>query len=208
MLTLRFARSNLAAIKARSTVLAILIICFSLILPFRPEVFLGGLFGGIVSSAGRDFTLTGRTDLWYDLLKIASHHRLVGVGYGSFWIGGVSHSLWDTHYWLPTQAHNGYLDVYVELGLLGLAILVAVLFSGIRAVTEALDTYFEDSQLRITLVIVLLLHNITESSFLKADHHLWFLFLLITLRPPAPLGVQTVPPIENDYAPAYMLPTK
>ena len=208
MLTLRLTRSNLAAIKTRTTALAILIICCSLILPFRPEVFLQNLFGGLVSSAGRDFTLTGRTDLWYDLLNIASRHPIVGVGYGSFWIGDVSHSLWDTHYWLPTQAHNGYLDVYLELGLLGIAILVPVLLSGIRAITEGFDTYFENSQLRITLMIILLLHNMTESSFLRGDHHLWFLFLLITLRPPAPLEAHAAPAKNNTLDPAYMLSGK
>jgi exopolysaccharide production protein ExoQ len=140
-----------------------------------------------ISASGRDLTLTGRTDLWSDLLDIAAENPIIGVGYGSFWIGNT-HNLWERHLWGPTQGHNGYIDVYLELGAVGLLILAAVIIRGYRAALKLMSTDFWRGALHIAWLTVLVIHNLSESSYLRGAVDLWFTFLLCTITPPAHPG--------------------
>ena len=149
------------------------------------------IFDVSLQVSGRDPTLTGRTELWTDILQIASNHPLFGVGYGSFWIGNLSNNLWERHIWMPQQAHNGYIDVYVELGLTGLALLAGLLIATFNKIKERFISNFEIGRFQMALFVMLVVHNVPESSFLQSTHGLWFIFLLIALN---------VPPISKEIA--------
>jgi O-antigen ligase len=99
--------------------------------------------------------------------------------------------VWRT-IWTPiTQSHNGYIDIYLELGVVGLILLAGVIretFKGIRASLSA-DFYY--GTLRWVFICLLLLHNVTESSFARPTHLLWFLFLLVAVNVPAPQTVSS-----------------
>jgi O-antigen ligase len=137
-----------------------------------------------VQASGRDMTLSGRTDMWSDLLTIASDNPILGVGYGSFWIGNT-HNLWEKHLWRPTQGHNGYIDVYLELGVIGLILLGGVVLSAYKDILKVLATDFEQGALRFLWLILIVLHNVTESSFLRGTVDMWFVFLLATINRPS-----------------------
>jgi O-antigen ligase len=79
---------------------------------------------------GRDQTLTGRLPLWNLLFQVIQHKPWLGYGYSVFWnrpslelsyvVGQVL--------WVPLHAHNGYLDICLDLGLIGLGIFAIGLF--------------------------------------------------------------------------------
>jgi exopolysaccharide production protein ExoQ len=78
------------------------------------------LFGGpgsVFQALGRNSTLTGRTDIWAAVLPMA-RNPLVGAGFESFWLSPSVHQrLADLFPGLPlNEAHNGYIEVYLELG--------------------------------------------------------------------------------------------
>lgn len=133
---------------------------------------------------GRDSTLTGRTDLWKDILSIASQNPILGVGYGSFWVGNLSNNLWEKHIWQPIAGHNGYIDVYVELGLVGIFLLIFVIIFAYRDILNTFEYNVEYGLIRLTFMTMIVMHNFTESSYTIGSHHLWFIFLLITLSIP------------------------
>ena len=135
-----------------------------------------------IEMSGRDSTLTGRTDLWEDILKYASINPFTGVGYGSFWIGNLSHNLWDKHFWHPEQGHNGYIDVYVELGMIGLFLFGGLLISAFRKIKSNIVANFEYGCFQISMFIMIIIHNLAETSFLRGDVDLWFMFLLVSLN--------------------------
>ena len=145
------------------------------------------IFEASVEATGRDTTLTGRTELWDDVLRIAADHPILGVGYGSFWIGNT-HNLWDKHIWGPTQGHNGYVDVYVELGIVGVLLLAGVIISAYRGILQTLKWNFDLGVLLFVYLTVIVLHNVTESSYLRGSVDLWFVFLLTAIRLPPPDG--------------------
>lgn len=142
------------------------------------------LLAATVETSGRDMTFTGRTELWTDILEIASHRPIFGAGYGSFWVGDMAHNLWEKHIWKPGQGHNGYIDVYVELGWVGVFLLIGVIFSAYKNITRTFAFNFEYARFRMTFLTMILLNNITESTFLRGTHNLWFLFLLAVVNIP------------------------
>lgn len=84
----------------------------ALLLPELLEAALGLL--------GKDLTLTGRIPLWLLLIPLALERPLLGYGYGAFWLGesGPSATVWALT-WDAPHAHNGFLDLWLEIGIVG-----------------------------------------------------------------------------------------
>jgi len=139
-----------------------------------------GALSRLLSGFNRDITLTGRVDLWEDVLAIANETWLLGKGYGAFWYEGMENALWDIYVWQPNQAHQGFLDIYIQLGVigLGLALVWVVRVLG-RLVGSSLQDRFE--AFRLLFLVILLIHNLVESSLFRLNHLNWFLFLLLAL---------------------------
>ena len=131
---------------------------------------------------GREATLTGRTDLW-KYLETVDINWLLGAGYESFWLGSRFEDAGAKFPWGPTQAHDGYREMYLNLGMLGLSLLIVFLFMSYRKICKRLTTDFSLASLGLALWIALLCYNVTEAAF-KSVHVLWFSFLLASLSVP------------------------
>jgi exopolysaccharide production protein ExoQ len=146
-----------------------------------------GFFGESVttlffSSAGRDATFTGRTALWEDMIKIGSQRPILGHGYGGFWLGELTtHYLWNTYYTKPNSSHNGYIDVFIDLGLVGLMLLFFLLIHTYKHLIHIYQKTKIES-LQLAFFIMILLHNITESSFARVTNFLWLIFLSLAIH--------------------------
>lgn len=154
------------------------------IVAFDDDSFLGT----IVKLFGRDITLTDRLYIWQDVYRAASGNPLFGVGYGGFWIGRQANIPWNTHTWILGQAHSGYVDTYLQLGIAGWVILTGIILATYRRLVAALTTDFNFAAWRLTLFLVVLFVNITETTLLRGDHHLWFIFTACIWQVPAPLA--------------------
>jgi O-antigen ligase len=98
--------------------------------------------------------------------------------------------------WRPGQGHNGYIDTYVELGLVGLGLLLIVIFIACSGALNDLQVNFDLGSLRLTLLLAIVINNITEASILKGTHMLWFIFLLVgmnVLRPKRKASLKEAP---------------
>jgi exopolysaccharide production protein ExoQ len=134
--------------------------------------YLFGLQSLITSAVGRDTTLTGRTELWEMILPLAPN-AVLGAGYEGFWLGRRLLSMWAALWWQPMQAHNGYIEVYLNLGFVGLLLVGGfLLVSYYRIWTAATVDVFS---LGLTVWVVTLLYNMTEAAFFKGP--LWLLLL-------------------------------
>ena len=123
------------------------------------QPFLGG--SSVVSTAsvlGRDATLTGRTDIWAGLIPDVMSNPILGSGFGSFWIPATreAHQI--------GEAHNGYLDVVLETGFVGLLFTAILLLSSCRQAQKVMAHDFDWGSLTICFLVMALVHNITESS--------------------------------------------
>jgi O-antigen ligase len=140
---------------------------------------------GILDAMGRDTTLTGRTELWDQLIRVNTD-PLLGAGFESFWLGKRASQFWEIYWWNPNQAHNGYLEVFLNLGWTGLALLGFVMAWGYRNVVGSLRRDPELGRLRLAFFVVAVLYNLTEAAF-KVMHPVWIAFLLAITLVPDPL---------------------
>ena len=131
----------------------------------------------IVAGLGRDMTLTDRTFVWNDLLAL-NLNPIVGVGYDSLWLGDRLKQFVRVHQ--VNEAHNGYLEVYLELGAVGLCLMTGLVFSAYRKAQRSLVSSFDYGRLRLVLLFIFILYNLTEAGY-KATTSIAFVFLLIAI---------------------------
>jgi O-antigen ligase len=128
-------------------------------------VFVGGavaaLWVDILKFFGRDATLTGRTVLWQAVLEQCKNHPWTGYGLGAFWGTGNAFPIYATTSWVPTSAHNGFLECLLELGALGLALLLFLMLLSLCNAFRIVASHssFESSKPWIYCVIGILLLN-------------------------------------------------
>jgi len=149
----------------------------------------------LVAALGRDPTLSGRRDLWAQVLS-SDINPIVGAGFESFWLGGQALWLWSEYWWRPNQAHNGYLETYLNLGWIGVILLVGVILSAFwKACVDLFsDSDFDFGRFRLGIVAITIVYNCTEAAF-KGLHPVWFLFFIAAMdcpySPPVPREVHS-----------------
>jgi len=143
-----------------------------------------GVYERTIRALGRDPTLTDRTYLWEDVLEMQSN-PLLGEGFESFWMGERREKLWVKHTWRPNQAHNGYIETYLTLGLAGCALLAGMIWSTYFKCRRDLLESFDFGRLRLGFFVAVVFYNWTEASF-KALHPVWTMFYIIALNVTTP----------------------
>ncbi len=133
---------------------------------------------------GKDLTLTGRIPLWFILLESAQDKLLMGYGYGSYWngTGSPSASVLSQLMWIPNDAHNGYLDIILSIGIIGF-IFVCMKIIDIFISTKALYNNNRERKylLIISVIVYILLLNVTSTSILKQNSIFWILLVSISI---------------------------
>lgn len=141
-------------------------------------VFNTSLIDLVSDVSGKDRTLTGREWLWSDAIRLGKEHPVGGYGYGAFWGPWVYDNLSPEVDNRPRQCHNGYLETFVNLGLVGVVLLCLVAFASLWRSFDVCRRDFEYGRLQIILLITILILNYSEASFPRGTHVLWFMFLV------------------------------
>lgn len=126
----------------------------------------------------RDPSLTGRaTDIWPVVIEAISRHPILGAGYGSVWgLGNEISAAVEVE-----QAHNGYLDVFLQLGAVGIFLLSIFILAFCGRVSRQINYSFAWGVFGIPLLINLLIYNNSESSFLEYTSILWTIIVYVTV---------------------------
>jgi O-antigen ligase len=154
-------------------------------------VFTGIGMEGLFDLIGKDSSLTGRTFIWEGVWQIIAGRPLLGHGYSAFWLENSRNvrALAELVAWDVPNAHSGYLEVLLQLGWVGMAL---VSLMGVATLALALRAMLR-GQVALGLWVVLVLGvvgvlNRTESVLLNPDFPMlfWLLALLaIGGAPPA-----------------------
>jgi exopolysaccharide production protein ExoQ len=142
------------------------------------------LFGGqtgVVHALGRQTSLTGRTEIWAAVLPVVPS-AFVGAGFESFWLPGprlerVYSQL--SQYMHVNEAHNGYIEVYLNLGWIGVGLIAIILISGYRGAVAAFRRNPTLGGLMLAYVAAAAIYSISEAGF-RMLNPIW-LFLLLAL---------------------------
>lgn len=162
------------AIEVESFIMLTLVLLIGLDALFEFEI-----SGTLIEMLGRDRTLTGRTDIWQAVIQLVPN-AVIGTGYDSFWLGERLTKLWAMFWHHPNQSHNGYLEIYLNLGWIGLFLMGGVVVTAYIRSRQTMAVRFEYGTFRIVLWLTSIMLNMTEAVF-KAGSVLWILFLLITM---------------------------
>ena len=137
------------------------------------------IYATAIHFLGKNPTLTDRTLLWGDLLKVKIN-PLFGTGFESFWLGERLRMLSGSRWWQPNEAHNGYLETYLNLGLVGLFLLIGLLIATFWKARWELFRNFQFGRFRLGFLMAVIAYNWTEAAF-KNISVIWFVFCLIAL---------------------------
>ncbi len=141
-----------------------------------------GIYAHVVHGLGRNLTLTDRTNIWHIVLNLQPN-PILGAGFESFWLGDRLKEIWSTEEGPITEAHNGYLEIYLNLGFVGVMIFAGVLISTYRKIRLDLLRQFEFGRLRLGLFVAIIIYNFTEAAFVSV-HFIYTIFFLIAIEYP------------------------
>jgi len=130
---------------------------------------------------GREPTLTSRVPMWKDLISMVSN-PILGFGYDSFWMGARQEYIY-MNWGIIGNAHNGYLEMYLNLGLIGVFFIAAWFASGLAKIRRCLPVDYSVGILRFALLLVTAIHSYTEASFYGVSL-MWMLLFLAIMDPP------------------------
>ena len=148
---------------------------------------LGVLFGGgsaVSNALGRGDGLSGRSYIWAASIAAAGN-PIIGTGFESFWNVNaykVNQSLQAAGFVDLSNlvsAHNGYLEVYLDLGLVGVGLIVLVLITGYRRAGKAFRHAPEFGCLMLVYIVTATFYSITEAGFRMLTGSWFFLLLAV-----------------------------
>jgi exopolysaccharide production protein ExoQ len=141
-----------------------------------------GIYATVVKGLGRNLTLTERTDVWSAVLRL-QNNPIFGMGFESFWLGKRLEMLWQEFFWHPLQAHNGYIETYLNLGWVGVALLIGQFVGTFQKIQRQLTKSFEFGRLRLAFLLAIIVYNYTEAAFATVNF-VWTMFFLIAIDYP------------------------
>ena len=151
----------------------------------------------VLGLLGKDATLTGRTKIWAAVMAQIHTRPWTGFGYGAVW---TDDSGWGPLAWIvkqakfrPHHAHNGWLEVWLGLGYVGLAVWAALfvqtLSRAILAVYRSAGAY-----LALPVLTVYGLLTLTESVVFFYNEFDWVVFTALAVRLALPRAVAAEAP--------------
>lgn len=167
--------------------------CLYLILAFG-----FGMNGQLASQVGRDPTLTDRTLIWKTVLSMHTN-PLIGTGYESFWLGPRLESFSQQSALSGlNESHNGYLEIYLTLGLVGDLLLGVFLLASYRSIWRGFRLSSSLAPLGLALWTVTLFYNMSEAAAFKG-HLMWLVFMVFAMAVPERVAdrVHDVPTVER-----------
>ena len=138
----------------------------------------------VFGTLGRDATFTGRANVWQEI-NFTTVNPLLGAGFWNFWGSPGAMAIRAAARMEVINAHDGYLDLYLDGGLIGLALLFLWLVAsgnriiGLLPQRDPTATGFH--RLRYAFVLITVFGNLTESLFARPCAF-WFTTVLVLIN--------------------------
>lgn len=132
---------------------------------------------------GRDETLSGRTHLWDLAIASGMRHFYLGAGYRSFWTENGAMDIFQQLTWRVNNVgngHNGYLDIWLELGALGFAAFLLVLYTTLHRLTRWLMQSSDAVGLWLVLTMsYMMIYAMTERVLIQHSEITWVMLVAV-----------------------------
>jgi O-antigen ligase len=136
--------------------------------------------GGLVQSLGKDPTLTGRKDIWNLVLSLHTN-PVIGTGFETFWLGSRLEFMLNALVNLPiNEAHNGWIEVYLNLGWVGICFISLLVVTGYKRISAHIRQDPEKGCLFLGFLLCAMFYSFSEAGF-RFGTVSWFFLLLIIM---------------------------
>jgi exopolysaccharide production protein ExoQ len=181
------------------TALAVFVAMLVLLRVFRlrrrgPKALVAGIVGVLIVSAlvsvvidldstaemlGRDATLTGRTNIWAMAIESAVEKPILGYGYNAFWnVAPEADRISTILHWKVPHAHNGFIDLTLQLGLVGLGLFLWTYAIAVRrAIAFAYIEPEKEAMWPLAYLAFALLYQVTESTIFVGNTIVWMVYV-------------------------------
>lgn len=144
----------------------------------------------LILSLGKDPTITGRTPLWGYVLARLGEHPWLGYGRGTFFAKGSRFAFEagkavTTADFIPPHAHNGFLELALEVGYVGLAVfLIGFAIAYGRSILQAYRGQNAGDLWPVACFTFIILNNITEAVLVSGVNLYWVYWIALSLSLP------------------------
>jgi exopolysaccharide production protein ExoQ len=152
----------------------------------------------LLTTLGKDPTLTGRTPMWEVAFMRLMDKPLLGFGRGAFWAPG-SHYAREagravSNGFLPPHIHNGFIDLALDVGLIGFGLfIISFVIAYSRSLKQAYATDKTENVWYLGFLMFLFMNNMTESYLVFKSNIYWVLYMTTALS-----AMKTYPLFQNS----------
>ncbi|MEL7084082.1 MAG: O-antigen ligase [Cyanobacteria bacterium J06597_1] len=170
--------------------LSILLLSLGTLLVGISGLFVLSNWNALLLGLDRDPTLTGRTIIWQRALEQFMDRPWLGFGQGAFWSLGSDQQIYvarhfsSTLEFLPPHAHNGFVEILLDIGIVGLIFFLINFITNIGLSLRRAYRYATAADwLPLTILASLSLRNLTESQLMRTVDIgiFWILYILVSL---------------------------
>ena len=158
----------------------------------------------IIGALGRSTDLTGRVEIWQSVTALAQQRPVLGWGWVSYWVPWAPpfDDLAFSNKVRMLQAHNAWLDLWLQVGIVGAVIFAALVISTLaRSWTFAIDRqqwqpgkplkYTAITLLPLAIMVAFVIQSFAESRLL-VEFGIMFL-VMIAMKTKRPDAVDAAP---------------
>jgi O-antigen ligase len=150
----------------------IVLICSALVLLYLST---------ILEFLGKDPTLTGRMPLWNAVLHMIGRRPILGYGYHAFWNGlkGESAGVQLAVGWAAPHAQSGFLDVWLDLGGVGLILVSWTFFKGVKdGITCIRAGVDREAEWYLAILLITFVCNLDERTIMYPQFLEWAMYVM------------------------------
>ncbi len=135
----------------------------------------------VLSLIGRSESFSGRAQIWSAISASILRRPLGGYGFDAFWslLQDEASRVFASAGWVVTSAHNGFINVALELGLVGLVLVLVTFIQACRHANAAFypgHSYYVDWCIGIVFLTVV--YNIDERTLMATQFLPWILYIV------------------------------
>ncbi|WRH66493.1 MAG: O-antigen ligase [Planktothrix sp. GU0601_MAG3] len=155
----------------------------------------------LLAALGRDPTLSGRTTLWEIAIEKIKQRYWLGYGYQAFWLpGGACEVIWKHEGYKPPHAHNGFVNMALDFGVLGLIIFfLTLLVTYVRGIIWLRLGKTTVELWPLFYVTFFFMYNHTENTIIEHNSLFWALLVSVSLSMKRVKSVKNLPMSKDLY---------
>ena len=149
---------------------------------------------------GRNASLTGRVKIWGLSVASIALKPILGYGYSAFWPASPEAMRIDVAInWTVPHAHNAYIELALELGLVGLALYGAAYVVALRRAARYMRMERGNSaKWPLIYLCFILLYSFTENYVVAPNTIFWMLFVAASCTVSQPVGALELVEADED----------